>query len=335
MKRSVFCVHGEGMANNSAPSSTRQNRGTDGRIVVGIFAALTAAAMLAIMDAVAYNLRLTYGVIETQLIRNIAGVLFLVCLAMIRRESIFPAYKGRHIAIVRGIVLIPMGFLMFSSFRLLDQASATALVFTYPIILTILAAVLLGEKTGPWRWGAVVVGFIGVVAAQVALWMANGEEWAALSAQPIWLTALYSLMPVGAAVLFGFYMIAVRYLPQGLPALSITYVGALASLATIVPIWVIFGEREPLNWSAHWWQFGLLAVCSLGAAQSLNIAYRSAPAAVAGSLEYVGILFATGLAWMTQGLIPPVGIWFGVSLIILAGLITAWRESRHRQTETA
>jgi drug/metabolite transporter (DMT)-like permease len=56
---------------------------------------------------------------------------------------------------------------------------------------------------------------------------------------------------------------------------------------------------------------------------------------VAGSLEYVGILFATGLAWMTKGLIPPVGIWFGVSLIILAGLITAWRESRHRQTEAA
>ena len=122
-------------------------------------------------------------------------------------------------------------------------------------------------------------------------------------------------------------MIAVRYLPPGLPALSITYVGAIASLATIVPLWVLFGERVPLNWGAHWWQFLLLAACSLAAAQSLNIAYRSAPASVAGSLEYVSILFATGLAWMTQGLIPPVGIWFGVSLITIAGLVTAWRES--------
>ena len=316
-------------------NDTKPNRGTDGRIIVGIVAALTAALVLAIMDAVAYNLRLTYGVIETQLIRNVAGVMFLVALALLRRESIFPNYKGRGIVIVRGIMLIPMGFLMFSSFKLLDQGSATALVFTYPIVLTILAAVLLGEKTGPWRWGAVLVGFLGVVSVQIALWMAKGDEWTALTSQPIWLTAMYSLMPVGAAILFAFYMIAVRYLPPGLPALSITYVGALASLATIIPLWVLFGERVPLKWDVHWWQFVLLAVCSLAAAQSLNIAYRSAPASVAGSLEYVSILFATGLAWFTQGLVPPVAIWFGVSLITLAGLVTAWRESRHRQKPDA
>lgn len=316
-------------------NDAKPNRGTDGRIIVGIVAALTAALVLAIMDAVAYNLRLTYGVIETQLIRNVAGVMFLVALALLRRESIFPNYKGRGIVIVRGIMLIPMGFLMFSSFKLLDQGSATALVFTYPIVLTILAAVLLGEKTGPWRWGAVLVGFLGVVSVQVALWMAKGDEWTALTSQPLWLTAMYSLMPVGAAILFAFYMIAVRYLPPGLPALSITYVGALASLATIIPLWVLFGERVPLKWDVHWWQFVLLAVCSLAAAQSLNIAYRSAPASVAGSLEYVSILFATGLAWFTQGLVPPVAIWFGVSLITIAGLVTAWRESRHRQKPDA
>ena len=40
-------------------STTKPNRGTDGRIIIGIVAALTAALVLAIMDAVAYNLRLT------------------------------------------------------------------------------------------------------------------------------------------------------------------------------------------------------------------------------------------------------------------------------------
>ena len=68
-------------------SDTKPNRGTDGRIIVGIVAALTAALVLAIMDAVAYNLLLTYGVIETQLIRNVAGVMFLVALALLRREQ--------------------------------------------------------------------------------------------------------------------------------------------------------------------------------------------------------------------------------------------------------
>ena len=118
------------MTNSTAKTNltSKPNRGTDGRIIVGIIAALTAALVLAIMDAVAYNLRLTYGVIETQLIRNVAGVMFLVALALLRRESIFPNYQGRGIVIVRGIMLIPMGFLMFSSFKLLDQGSVLRLV---------------------------------------------------------------------------------------------------------------------------------------------------------------------------------------------------------------
>ena len=80
---------------------------------------------------------------------------------------------------------------------------------------------------------------------------------------------------------------------QGVPAISITYVGGIASLLTILPVWVLFGERIPLDWAAHWWQFGLMGVVAIGAAQALNIAYRSAPAAVVGSLEYVAIIFAT------------------------------------------
>jgi len=317
------------MAKSSTDTLKSERFATDGRIVIGIIAAVVAAGMLATMDSVAFNLRLTYGVIETQLIRNVAGMIFLFAFMIIRGENLLPRYKGIGIVIVRGIVLIPMGFLMFSSFKLLDQGSATSLVFVYPIILTILAAVFLGEKTGAWRWGAVLVGFVGVIAVQVALWLAKGADWSAISTQPLWLTALYSLMPIFAATLFAGSMIAIRFLPKGLPALSITYVGGIASLLTILPLWFLFGERVPLNWSAHWWQFCLLALCSLGAAQSLNIAYRSAPASVAGSLEYVSILFATGLGWLTQGLIPPIGIWFGVSLITAAGLVTAWRESRH------
>ena len=169
-----------------------------------------------------------------------------------------------------------------------------------------------------------------VVAVQVGLWLAKGGEWALEdSGRPLWLTATYALLPVAAAVMFSVNMISLRFMPKGVPAISITYVGGIASLLTILPVWVLFGERIPLDWAAHWWQFGLMGVVAIGAAQALNIAYRSAPAAVVGSLEYVAIIFATGLAWFTQSLIPPAGIWFGVALIMTGGIVTAWRESVH------
>ena len=319
------------MAQTETSDERRERLKTDGRIVVGIVAALVAAFALTSLDAVVFNLRIHYGVIETQLIRNVAGVLFVVSLMLFRREPLLPRFKGVGIAIFRGVTIVPIGFLFFSSFKLLDQGTATALVFTYPIVITILAAIILREKTGFWRWGAVLIGFGGVILVQVALWMARGDEWSAAEAQPLWITALYSLMPILAAVFFAVNMISLRFVPKGPPSIWITYVGALAALSTIIPIWFFFGERVPLNWSAHWWQFVLLAICSVVSAQGLNIAYRSAPASVVGSLEYVAIIFATGFAWFSQGLIPPNGIWFGVALIFIAGVVTAWREARAKE----
>ena len=303
---------------------------TDGRLLLGIAASLVAAFMLTSMDAIAFNLRLTYGVIEMQLIRNLSAMVFLVALMVFRRERFMPWFGGAPIAIFRGITIVPIGFLFFSSFKLLDQGSATALIFTYPLMLTVLATIFLGERAGVWRWSALLIGFSGVVAVQAALWLSNGAAWSLdASGRPLWLTATYALLPVVAAIMFSVNMISLRYMPKGVTAISITYVGGIASLLTILPVWVLWGERIPLDWSAHWWQFALMGVVSIGAAQALNIAYRSAPAAVVGSLEYVAIIFATGLAWFTQSLIPPAGIWIGVALIMAGGVVTAWRESVH------
>lgn len=52
---------------------------------------------------------------------------------------------------------------MFVTLMLLPLAEATTLNFTVPIFATILAAVVLGERTGVHRWSAVAVGFLGVV----------------------------------------------------------------------------------------------------------------------------------------------------------------------------
>lgn len=147
---------------------------TDGRLLLGIAASIVAALMLTTMDAIAFNLRLTYGVIEMQLIRNVSAMVFLVSLMLLRRERFVPWFGGASIAVFRGITIVPIGFLFFSSFKLLDQGSATALIFTYPLMLTVLATVFLGERAGVWRWGALLIGFAGVVAVQVALWLAKG-----------------------------------------------------------------------------------------------------------------------------------------------------------------
>src|SRR4051812_36098034 len=51
----------------------------------------------------------------------------------------------------------------FAAVQLLPLAEATTLQFTVPIFATITAALLLREPTGWHRWGAVLVGFAGVL----------------------------------------------------------------------------------------------------------------------------------------------------------------------------
>ena len=53
--------------------------------------------------------------------------------------------------------------LNFAAMIMLPLAEATVIGFSVPIFSTVLAALVLGEPTGKWRWGAVAAGFLGVL----------------------------------------------------------------------------------------------------------------------------------------------------------------------------
>ena len=55
--------------------------------------------------------------------------------------------------------------LNFSAMLLLPMALATTISFATPIFATVLAALLLAEPTGKYRWGAVLLGFAGEMLA--------------------------------------------------------------------------------------------------------------------------------------------------------------------------
>ena len=70
-------------------------------------------------------------------------------------------------------------FLNFGAVTLLPLAEATTFNFTSAIWAVVLSALVLHERIGRWRWGAVLLGFAGVLiissalclTAFAALWM--------------------------------------------------------------------------------------------------------------------------------------------------------------------
>ena len=58
---------------------------------------------------------------------------------------------------------IASGVLSVYAFTTIPLAEVYALIFLAPLFVTILSTVILKEKVGPWRWLAVVAGFVGVM----------------------------------------------------------------------------------------------------------------------------------------------------------------------------
>lgn len=64
---------------------------------------------------------------------------------------------------VRGFFLLTVTATLYLSIQTVPLADATAVMFFAPVLVTALAGLVLGERVGWLRYGAVVVGFIGVL----------------------------------------------------------------------------------------------------------------------------------------------------------------------------
>src|SRR5690242_16262691 len=140
------------------------DRPAEPQLLLGLGLRLISALSLALMFAgVKWAGQRGVGVAESLFYRQIGSA---ACAATwVAAGPGFATLKtkrfGAHAARM-AIGLVAMG-LNFLAIMLLPLAEATAIGFSVPIFATLLAAVVLGERTGKWRWGAILVGFLGVL----------------------------------------------------------------------------------------------------------------------------------------------------------------------------
>ena len=158
---------------------------------------LTAALFFATMVALIKLAGTSLHVMEVLFFRQIAMIL--IASPMILRS--FPgSLKSRRpgLQLMRVCVAFCAMTLGFSAVIHLPLAEATTIAFGKTFFTTILAIFVLGEVVGPRRWGAVAVGFLGVL---VVAWPTDGT---ALN--------IYGLMAIASAALVGVVMVSVRLL---------------------------------------------------------------------------------------------------------------------------
>ena len=193
---------------------------------------------------------------------------------------------------------------------LMPLAEATALVFSAPLLVTLMSPWVLGERVGWRRFAAVAVGFLGVL---IVLRPGTGFlTWAAL-------------LPLLASLFYACYQVSTRLLSFSEHPLTLFFYTSLVGLAVTTPMAIaVWSPMTASEWAI------LLFVGLFGfAGQFLLIkAFQVAEAATVSPFIYVQLLFAGIFGWSLFGDLPDAWVLIGAAVIVASGLYIWRRETR-------
>ncbi len=226
---------------------------------------------------------------------------------------------------LRSVVLAVSMLFYFSALALMPIAQALAGLFTSPIFILIITALVLRQKIGPWRVVAVSVGFAGILLV--------------LQPDPANFS-LVTLVPVAAGFLYAVSALITRHLCAKESTMSLL-AGMWLTLGTMGALGLVALSLWPLDavpgpdgfvsrgwvwpmWDAMPWVL-LQAVGSVAGVYMIIKAYQLGEPSQVAVFEYSVMIFGPlyALAFFGQTLDP----WqvMGVGLIMAAGVIIALR----------
>jgi len=242
--------------------------------------------------------------------RYTSQTLFIVPLLAPRlRRLVRTASPG--LQLLRSALLFSATLFFFTSLSLMKLAEAAALLQTAPLIITALAALVLGEVVGIRRWSGVCIGLIG---ALIILRPGLG------------VFQFSSLLPLGAAACLASYQVATRML-SGADGIWTTLLYTAGVGTLFASLAVPFFWTTPSSFEA-----GLMAATGLFAGLGhLALVYgmSQAPASILAPFNYTALIWAMIFGFVFFAELPDALTLAGAAIIVSAGLYV-WHRERVR-----
>jgi drug/metabolite transporter (DMT)-like permease len=177
--------------------------------------------------------------------------------------------------------------------------------------VVLLSILVLGERVGLWRWGAVMIGFAGAM-----LILRPGTE----AFQPA------ALLPIAASACYGLSMVTVRLFDKSVSNALLYLYSAMSSALGAIMLAAFTTEFHPVASLADAGLILLMSLIGGTAVLFLMLAYRLASPSMLAPFGYFGILTAFGFGYVVFGENPAQTLFPGVLLIVGAGIVILWRE---------
>jgi drug/metabolite transporter (DMT)-like permease len=222
-------------------------------------------------------------------------------------------FKTDHLwqVISRALLLVSATLSNFYALQFLPLTVVSAIMFSSPVIVCFLSVSVLGEKVGPWRWGAILVGFVGVLIVVRPF----GTTF-----HPAMLLIIYN------ATALALYSIMTRKL-SGIVAVDTMqfYMGAVGTFA-LLPFAIWTWVQPETTW-------GLMVLIGLGVLgwaghQLLTSAHRFGTANQLMPFTYSFLIYVAVLGYIFFGTVPDSATIMGAIVIMGAGLIIWKREQK-------
>lgn len=278
----------------------------------GIFYAVISVFMFAIVNALVKWQSERYPVTEIVFFRCLFAMFPTIAFVMANRglSELRTRRLGEHFA--RSVIQFMGMMCIFTAFSLMPLADAVAITFASPLFMTVLSIPLLGERVGLHRWGAVLVGFGGIL-VMVRPGPGILESGAIFALANAFLSAsvtvaLRRMSVTESSATIVFYQISFNTLCAALLLPFGWITPTWADTAVLIFIGLCAGVGQ------YWW------------AQ----AFRFAPAAVAAPFSYLAMVWAVLFGFLMWGDIPTTPLVIGACIVVLSGLYILYRETVRR-----
>ena len=243
------------------------------------------------------------------------GALVFAVVVLLQGRALFEREMLTTPVLLRAVGEIFGTMCFISAIVFTPLSTASAILQATPLVVTLGAALFLGEAVGWRRWAAISVGFMGVL-----MIIRPGLD----GFSPL------SLFAVGGVFGLALRDISTRKIPQTLSSMQLSFLGFVVLIpAGVALLWITDQSMAPLD--ARLW---LLIAASIGigvfAYYGIVAAMRVGEVSFVTPFRYSRLIFAMVIGVAFFGERPDALTVLGGGIIVASGIYTVLRERKHR-----
>ncbi len=293
------------LSKTSQYDSARSNTG------MGIVLFMLGLTLMTAMDAAAkWLVEDKVHVIQLLFIRSCIIAILMVAYYASRDQLHELKPTRTSVQCIRGLIGFLAPFTFFLGLKYLPLTAANVVFFSNIFMITLASAIFLKEKVGVYRWGAVAVGYVGVLVA---------------------------IEPNAEGELFGYLMILVASAVYAFLFISGKKLGDTESSASLVLFYNIGVGAVALLWLPGIWttlslnEWGgvlLVSVLAVLGQYCMTQGFSLADASLLAPLNYTTLVLTLAFDWVLWQSVPGAQTILGATIIILSSGFVLYRQSR-------